>query len=86
MTLQCAGVVQHNEGSHTWFKVKNFNPGIRDVGSNLNFAICQFITQTKSFNLSSFQVQWEDYELCSDKPGFKSKVYCILARGLRHIM
>lgn len=34
---------KQDKGRQAWFKVKNFNSGIRDVGLNPDFAICWFM-------------------------------------------
>lgn len=102
---------QQDKGRQTWFKVKNFNSGIRDVGLDPDFAMCQFMTLPKLLNFIflsvkirittpnirtvpdtwytaavTFQVRWRDYGLCSVKPGFKSKINCILSCDLQHVI
>lgn len=41
---------------------------------------------TQSIATATFQIQWEDHGLSSDKPGFKARVYYILGSDLRHII
>ena len=48
---------QQDKGRQTWFKVKNFNAGIRDVGLDPDFAICHFMTLPKLLNFIFLSVR-----------------------------